>query len=236
MKQDLNNLLKLYFWPTPNGRKITIFLEEAGLAYEIHPVDIGKGDQFKPEFLMISPNNKMPAIVDPDGPGGNPIAMFESGAILMYLADKTGQFLPRETRARYDVLQWLMFQIAGIGPMLGQTHHFREYAPEKIKYAINRYTNEAVRLYGVMDRQLATREHFAGDYSIADMAIYPWIASHDHQGQDLNDFPHIKHWFEHLAARPAVRRGMAVLKEQRKAHMSDQEKEILFGKVQYQKR
>ena len=235
--RDANNQpLELYFWPTPNGRKITIFLEEAGLAYTLHPVDIGRGDQFKPEFLQISPNNKMPALMDPGGPDGKPISIFESGAILMYLADKTGKFLPQETRARYQVLQWLFFQVASVGPMLGQAHHFRDYAPEKIEYAINRYTNEATRLYGVMDKRLAEHEYIAGNYSIADMAIYPWIVSAERQGQGLKDFPHLNRWFERLTARPGVQRGIAVLKDKRSAGMTDQQKENLFGQAQYQRR
>ncbi|HEX6549819.1 MAG TPA: glutathione S-transferase N-terminal domain-containing protein, partial [Gammaproteobacteria bacterium] len=220
----------------PNGRKITIFLEEAGLPYDIHPVDIGNGDQFKPEFLKISPNNKMPAIVDPVGPDGRPLAIFESGAILLYLAEKTGRFLPAPVRERYQVIEWLMFQMASIGPMLGQAHHFRDYAPEKIPYAIDRYTREAARLYGVLDRRLSGSEYVAGEYSIADMAIYPWIVSHPRQGQNLADFPALRDWYERVAARPAVQRGMAVLEDRRSATMSDQARENLFGKAQYQKR
>lgn len=228
--------IDLYFWPTPNGKKISIFLEEAEMPYTVHPVDIGAGDQFKPEFLKISPNNKMPAIVDPDGPGGSPLAVFESGAILMYLAEKSGRFLPRDTRERYEVLQWLIFQVAGVGPMLGQAHHFRGYAPEKIEYAIQRYTREAGRLYGVMDKHLVERQYFAKAYSIADMAIYPWIVSHERQGQDLRDFPHLQRWLELIGKRPAVQRGMAVLEERRKAGFSDKEREVLFGGIQYQRR
>ncbi|HEX5339803.1 MAG TPA: glutathione S-transferase N-terminal domain-containing protein [Gammaproteobacteria bacterium] len=228
--------VELYFWPTPNGRKITILLEEAGMPYRIHPVDINNGDQFKPEFLHISPNNKMPAMVDPDGPDGGPFAIFESGAILMYLAEKAGKFLPAETRRRYQVIEWLMFQMASIGPMLGQAHHFRDYAPEKIPYAIDRYTKEASRLYGVLERQLAAREYIAGEYSIADMAVYPWVVSHERQGQNLDDFPHLKRWYEGIGARPAVQRGMAVLEERRSATMSEQAKENLFGNAQYRKR
>jgi GST-like protein len=228
--------IELYYWPTPNGRKITIFLEEAGLPYRIHPVDIGNGDQFKPEFLRISPNNKMPAIVDPDGPDGNPLAMFESGAILMYLAEKTGRFMPQAMRERYEVIEWLMFQMASIGPMLGQAHHFRGYAPEKIPYAVDRYTKEANRLYGVLNRRLTGANYVAGDYSIADMAIYPWIVSHERQGQDLNEFPALKAWFERIGARPAVGKGMAVLEDKRSATMSDQARENLFGNAQYQRR
>ena len=232
----MSNPLELYYWPTPNGHKITIFMEEAGLPYRVHPVDIGNGDQFKPDFLKLSPNNKMPAIVDPDGPDGKPLAIFESGAILMYLAEKTGKYLPASIRERYQVIEWLMFQMAGLGPMLGQAHHFRGYAPEKLPYAIERYTKEASRLYGVLDRQLAGQDYVAGGYSIADMAIYPWIISHERQGQNLADFPHLKRWFEQVGARPAVQRGIAVLGERRGGTMSDKAKENLFGKAQYQKR
>jgi GST-like protein len=228
--------IELYYWPTPNGQKITIFLEEAEVPYNVHPVDIGAGDQFKPEFLQISPNNKMPAMVDPDGPGGAPISIFESGAILMYLAEKTGRFLPRDTRGRYEVIQWLMFQVGGVGPMLGQAHHFRGYAPEKIEYAINRYTKEAGRLYRVMDKRLADREFIAGEYSIADMAIYPWVILHERQGQDLKDFPHLKRWFDAVAARPAVQKGEAVLNAERSTVMSERTKQFLFGDSQYKKR
>lgn len=225
--------IEVYYWPTPNGRKISIFLEEAEMPYLVHPVDIGNGDQFKPDFLKISPNNKMPAIVDPDGPDGKPLAVFESGAILMYLAEKSGKFLPISLRERYQVIEWLMFQMAGIGPMLGQAHHFRDYAPERIPYAIERYTREASRLYGVLDRRLAGQQYVAGDYSIADMAIYPWIVSHDRQGQKLDDYPHLEAWFERITARPAVKKGMAVLEERRSATMSDKARENLFGKTQY---
>ena len=230
------NVIELYYWPTPNGQKITIFLEETGVPYTLHPVDIGNGDQFRPEFLRISPNNKMPALVDPAGPDGKPIALFESGAILLYLAEKTGRFLPRDPFNRYQVIQWLMFQMSGVGPMLGQAHHFRGYAPEKIEYAINRYTKEAGRLYSVMDTQLAVRDYIAGEYSIADMAIYPWIVPYERQGQALEDYPHLKRWFERLAVRPAVQRGMAQLKELRTSAMTDKARETLFGNTQYQRR
>ncbi|MHB8424685.1 MAG: glutathione S-transferase N-terminal domain-containing protein [Gammaproteobacteria bacterium] len=230
------NTIELYYWPTPNGQKITICLEETGVPYTLHPVDIGNGDQFRPEFLRISPNNKMPALVDPVGPDGKPIALFESGAILLYLAEKTGRFLPRDPFNRYQVIQWLMFQISGVGPMLGQAHHFRGYAPEKIEYAINRYTQEAGRLYSVMDTQLAARDYIAGAYSIADMAIYPWVVPHERQGQALEDYPHLKRWFERLAVRPAVQRGMARLKELRTSAMTDKARETLFGNTQYQRR
>lgn len=228
--------IELYYWPTPNGHKITIFLEEAGVPYQIHRVDIGNGDQFKPEFLAISPNNKMPAIVDADGPDGKPFAVFESGAILLYLAEKTGKFLPAAKRERYQVIEWLMFQMASIGPMLGQAHHFRGYALEQIPYAINRYTREANRLYGVLDRCLTASEYVAGEYSIADMAIYPWIVPYERQGQKLSDFPHLRAWFEKISARPAVEKGMAVLEDRRSTTMSDKAKENLFGNAQYLKR
>ena len=230
------NVIELYYWPTPNGQKITIFLEETGVPYTLHPVDIGNGDQFRPEFLRISPNNKMPALVDPAGLDGKPIALFESGAILLYLAEKTGRFLPRDPFNRYQVIQWLMFQMSGVGPMLGQAHHFRGYAPEKIEYAINRYTKETGRLYSVMDTQLAARDYIAGEYSIADMAIYPWIVPYERQGQALEDYPHLKRWFERLAVRPAVQRGMAQLKELRTSAMTDKARETLFGNTQYQRR
>lgn len=206
----MSNPIELYYWPTPNGHKITIFMEEAGLPYQVHPVDIGNGDQFKQDFLKLSPNNKMPAIVDPDGPDGKPLAIFESGAILMYLAEKTGKYLPASIRERYQVIEWLMFQMAGLGPMLGQAHHFRGYAPEKLPYAIERYTKEASRLYGVLDRRLAGQDYVAGEYSIADMAIYPWIISHERQGQNLADFPYLKRWFERVGARAAVQRCRGV--------------------------
>ncbi|MDJ0897050.1 MAG: glutathione S-transferase N-terminal domain-containing protein [Alphaproteobacteria bacterium] len=230
--------IQLYTWPTPNGHKVHIMLEETGLAYDIHPIDIGAGDQFDPSFLKISPNNKMPAIVDPEGPGGGPYSVFESGAILMYLADKTGQFMPKEPRAYWDTVQWLMFQMGGVGPMLGQAHHFRNYAPEKIPYAIDRYTNEASRLYGVIDRRLGESEWLAGpDYTIADMATFPWLRSYENQGQDLNDYPKLKAWFERINARPAVERGLQVLADRRRSGpMDDKQREILFGAQQYARR
>ena len=227
-------MIDLYTWPTPNGHKIHIMLEELGLEYNVIPINIGDGDQFKPEFLAISPNNKMPAIVDHDGPGGTAYSMFESGAILIYLAEKTGRFIPSEVRGRYDVIQWIMFQMGHIGPMLGQNHHFRRYAPEKIPYAIERYTNEAARLYGVLDKRLEGREYLVGEYSIADIANYPWLRSHEAQGQDLNDFPNVKRWYEAIEARPAVQRGVEVLSEEtRKGEMSEAEREQLFGSAQY---
>jgi GST-like protein len=230
-------MIELYTWPTPNGHKVHIMLEETGLPYEIHPIDIQRGDQFKPDFLMISPNNKMPAIVDTDGPGGKRLSVFESGAILMYLAEKTGKFLPKDVAGRYEVIQWLMFQMGGVGPMLGQAHHFRQYAPEKIQYAIDRYTNEAGRLYRVVNTRLAGREFIAGDYSIADMAIYPWLQPWERQGQNIEDYPHIKRWFGTLGARPAVQKGMQVLADKRRTGpMDEKAREMMFGKTQYQQR
>jgi GST-like protein len=203
--------IDLYTFKTPNGRKVSILLEELGLPYRVHAVDIAKGEQFRPEFLAISPNNKIPAIVDPEGPDGRPFALFESGAILVYLAEKAKSPLwPAEPRARYTTLQWLMFQMGGIGPFLGQAHHFRRFAPEPIPYAIDRYTREAARLYGVMDKRLAEVPFLAGDYTVADVACFPWIARHEWQGIALADFPHVKRWFDAIAVRPAVARGMAV--------------------------
>ncbi len=196
-------MINLYTWPTPNGHKVHIMLEECGLPYTVFPIDIGAGDQFKPEFLKISPNNKMPAMIDTEGPDGAPISVFESGAILIYLAGKTGHFLPKSDRAKYDVLQWLMWQMGGFGPMLGQAHHFMNYAPEKLPYAINRYRNEARRLYQVLDRNLAQRPYVAGDeYTIADMAVFPWSRSHANQGIDLADFPGVKRWYENHPGTP----------------------------------
>ena len=230
-------MIDVYSWPTPNGHKVHIMLEECGLPYQAIPVNIGKGDQFGADFLKISPNNKIPAIVDSEGPGGQPISVFESGAILLYLAEKTGQFMPTDARARYDVLQWLMFQMGGVGPMLGQAHHFRIYAPEPIAYAVDRYTNEAKRLYGVMDKRLQSSAYMAGnDYSIADMAIYPWLRSWQNQGIDWADYPTLKAWFDRIDERPAVRRGVQVLADLRKGPHTAAEKEVLFGQTQYQKR
>jgi len=229
-------MIDVYSWATPNGHKVHIMLEETGLEYRVHPIDIGAGDQFKPEFLAISPNNKIPAIVDSDGPDGQPLSLFESGAILLYLAEKTGKFLPTVPAARYATLQWLMFQMGGLGPMLGQTHHFRIYAPEPIEYAVNRYTNEAKRLYGVMDRQLGKSTYLAGDdYTIADMAAFPWTRSWQNQGIELADYPNVKRWHEAVAARPAVQRGVNVLASARKPLMDDKAKEMLFGATQYAK-
>ncbi len=230
-------MIEVYSWPTPNGHKVHIMLEECGLAYRAHPVDIGAGDQFKPEFLAISPNNKIPAIVDPQGPDGQPISLFESGAILLYLAGKTGSFLGADTRSKYEVLQWLMFQMGGVGPMLGQAHHFRIYAPEKIPYAVDRYTNEAKRLYAVMNKRLAKSKYLGGAaYSIADIAVFPWLRSWKNQGIDWNDHPHLKGWFDEIAARPAVQRGVEVLANLRKPISGDKEREILFGKRQIEQR
>ena len=230
-------MIDLYSWPTPNGHKVHIMLEECGLPYRVHPIDIGKGDQFAPEFLAISPNNKIPALIDSDGPDGQPMSVFESGAILLYLAGKTGQFLPQETRGKYAVLQWLMFQMGGVGPMLGQALHFRIYAPEPIDYAVGRYTNEAKRLYGVMDRQIErTGAYIAGPtYSIADIAIFPWLRSWQNQGIDWADYPALKAWFDRIAQRPAVQRGVQVLAEHRQPVRTAAEKEVLFGATQYQR-
>jgi GST-like protein len=236
LKEDIP-MIEVYSWPTPNGHKIHIMLEECGLAYRAHPINIGTGEQFKPEFLAISPNNKIPAIVDPDGPEGKPISLFESGAILLYLASKTGKLLPESVTGRFEVLEWLMFQMGGVGPMLGQAHHFRIYAPEKIEYAVNRYTNEAKRLYGVMDKRLAKSKYIGGaEYSIADIAIFPWLRSWKNQGIDWADYPHLKGWFDEIAARPAVQRGVAVLADLRKPLVDSQARDVLFGAQQYQKR
>jgi GST-like protein len=227
-------MIDLHFWPTPNGRKITIMLEEVGLPYKIVPVNIGRGEQFTPEFLAISPNNRMPAIVDHEPLGGGaPLSIFESGAILEYLAEKTGRFMPPDVRGKYEVLQWLYWQMAGLGPMCGQAHHFRGYAPEQIKYAIDRYTNEVNRLYGVMDKRLSDREYLAGDYSIADMAAWPWVVPFKAQGQDLDHFPHLKRWFDAISARPAVEKARAVGRElaQNQPVMDDEAKKILFGQT-----
>jgi GSH-dependent disulfide-bond oxidoreductase len=222
--------IDLYYWPTPNGYKISIMLEECRLPYRVIPVNISKGDQFKPEFLAISPNNRMPAIVDPDGPGGKPISIFESGAILQYLGRKTGKFYPASERARVEVDQWLFWQVGNLGPMAGQAHHFRLYAPEKLPYAIERYTNECNRLYGVMNKQLADREFLAGKYSIADIASVGWASRWQRQGQDIEQFPHFKRWLETMLARPAVDRGMHLqVEEANKVDMKDPKvQDILF--------
>ncbi len=230
-------MIDVYSWATPNGHKVHIMLEECGLPYRVHAVDIGAGDQFKPAFLEISPNNKIPAIVDQDGPKGRPMALAESGAILFYLASKTGRFLPEDIEERWSVMQWMMFQMGHIGPMLGQVHHFRNYAKEKIPYAIDRYVNEAKRLYGVLDKRLGESKYVAcGEYTIADMAIMPWLRTPDRQGVDIAQYPNVKRWVETIAARPAVERGVKVLADRRKPVMDDKAKEVLFGATQYQRR
>jgi GSH-dependent disulfide-bond oxidoreductase len=222
--------IDLYYWPTPNGWKITIMLEELGVPYEVKLVNIGRGEQFAPDFLKISPNNRMPAIVDPEGPGAEPIPVFESGAILQYLGRKFGRFYPAEERTRVGVDQWLFWQVGGLGPMCGQAHHFRNYAAEKIPYAIDRYTNEVNRLYGVMNKRLADRDFLAGDYSIADMACVGWIKPHKNQGQDLEEFPNLKRWFATMMARPAVEKGIGVANELRRNISEDEEaRKVLFG-------
>lgn len=229
-------MIEVYSWATPNGHKVHIMLEECGLPYRVHAVDIGAGDQFKPEFLAISPNNKIPAIVDPDGPDGKPISLFESGAILLYLAAKTGRFLPDDVRGKYAALQWLMFQMGSIGPLLGQAHHFRIYAPERIDYAVDRYTNEARRLYGVMDKRLANSTYIAGpEYGVADIAVFPWLRSWKNQGIAWADYPYLKGWFDEIAARPAVQRGVEVLAHARRPLVGDQAREVLFGAEQYRR-
>lgn len=225
-------MIDLYYWTTPNGHKITLFLEECGLPYRIIPVNISKGDQFRPEFLAISPNNKIPAIVDHEPADDEaPIALFESGAILLYLAEKTGRFLPAELHRYYEVVQWLFWQMGGLGPMAGQNHHFNQYAPEKIRYAIDRYVRETSRLYAVLDQRLDGREFIAGDYSIADMACYPWIVPHEKQGQKLSDFPNLKRWFERIAERPATQRAYARATEvnTQPAVTDEESRHILFG-------
>ncbi|OQW43875.1 MAG: thiol:disulfide oxidoreductase [Proteobacteria bacterium SG_bin6] len=226
-------MIELFYWPTPNGHKITMFLEEAGLEYRITPVNIGAGDQFKPDFLKIAPNNRMPAIIDhTPADGGAPISIFESGAILQYLAEKTGKFLPSDVRGKYKVLEWLAWQIGGLGPMAGQNHHFNRYAPEKIDYAINRYVNETNRLYGVLNKALEGRDFVAGDYSIADMASYPWIVPYEAQGQKLEDFPNLQRWFEAIKARPATieayAKGKAVSAQ---PVVTEEAKKLLFGQT-----
>lgn len=234
-------MIDLYSWPTPNGHKVHIMLEECGLRlgrdWQVHPINIGKGEQFNADFLRISPNNKIPALVDPVGPDGKPISLFESGAILLYLAGKYGKLLPKGDRQKFEVLQWLMFQMGGVGPMLGQAHHFRIYAPEKIDYAYDRYTNEAKRLYGVMNRQVEKRKYIAGaHYSVADIAIFPWLRSWQNQGIDWADYPALKDWFDRIEARPAVKRGVAVLADARKPLTDDKARAALFGQDQYKKR
>jgi GST-like protein len=226
-------MIDLYYWGTPNGLKLALFMQETGIEHRVIPVDIGAGEQFKPEFLAISPNNRIPALVDhAPTDGGAPISLFESGAMLLYLAEKTGRFLPSDLRGRAQVLQWLFWQVGGLGPMAGQSGHFHVYAPEDVPYAIERYTRETHRLYGVLDRQLAGRAFIAGDYSIADMACYPWIVPHEAHGQDLADFPNLRRWFEAIAARPATQRAYEGVKPtyaRSRAAMSDEERRILFG-------
>ncbi|MEX3008108.1 glutathione S-transferase N-terminal domain-containing protein [Hoeflea sp. TYP-13] len=227
-----NSPIELYYWPTPNGWKITIMLEELGVPYEVKFVNIGRGEQFEPEFLKIAPNNRMPAIVDPEGPDGEPISVFESGAILQYLGRKFGKFYPTDERARVAADEWLFWQMGGLGPMAGQAHHFRQYAPEEVAYAIDRYTNEVNRLYGVMNRRLAEYEYLAGDYSIADMACIGWVIPFERQGQSLDDFLHLKRWFDVMMAKPAVQRSLEVGKEERAKHNIADDKEaqkVLFG-------
>jgi GST-like protein len=228
-------MIELHYWPTPNGHKVTMFLEEAGLEYRIVPVDIGRGEQFRPEFLKIAPNNRMPAIVD-DKPadGGEPVSLFESGAILLYLAEKTGKFIPADLRGRADVLQWLFWQMGGLGPMAGQNHHFSQYAPEKLPYAISRYVNETNRLYGVLDTRLADRPFVAGEaYSIADMASYPWIVPYERQGQKLEDFPNLKRWFQTIRDRPATVRAYENGERfrNREATVDEESRKVLFGQT-----
>ncbi|RAO74501.1 glutathione binding-like protein [Dyella jiangningensis] len=227
-------MIELHYWPTPNGHKITLFLEESGLPYTIKPVNIGKGEQFQPAFLAISPNNRMPAIIDTaPADGGDPISVFESGAILQYLAEKSGRFLPTDLREKYTVLEWLYWQVGGLGPMLGQNHHFNRYAPEKIPYAIDRYVNETRRLYGVLNKRLEGRAFIAGkDYSIADMAAYPWTVGYENQGMALEDFPHLKRWFEAIRARPATQRAYArgeQIKDRFDLTTDEEARKILFG-------
>jgi GST-like protein len=223
-------MIDVYFWPTGNGKKITIMLEEVGLPYRIIPVNIGQGDQFTPEYESINPNNKMPSIVDPDAPG-KPIVIFESGAILQYLAGKTGKLLPQDLHGKYRTLQWVYWQVGGLGPMAGQAHHFLKYAPQKVEYAMHRFRSETARLYQVMNKQLANDEYLAGDYSIADIAAWPWVVRHDWQEQNLDDFPNVKRWFDTVGARPAVKRGAEVGAEFQSAllSMSDEEKKRLFN-------
>ena len=225
-------MIDVHYWPTPNGHKVTIFIEEVGLAYTVKPVNIGKGEQFEPAFLKLAPNNRIPAILDhAPADGGAPLSVFESGAILTYLAEKTGKFLPHELRGRVRVLEWLNWQMGGLGPMAGQNHHFSAYAPEKIPYAIDRYVKETNRLYGVLDRQLALHPFVAGDYSIADMACYPWIVQHERQGQKLEDFPHVKRWFEAMQSRPAVIRAYEWGDKIRNEGMTEEARKNLFGQT-----
>lgn len=226
-------MLDLYYWTTPNGHKVVIFLEETKLPYRLLPINIGRGEQFEPEFLKISPNNRIPALVDNDAADNKPQAIFESGAILLYLADKTGCFMPSETRARYEVMQWLMWQMGGLGPMLGQNHHFRTYAPEPVPYAIERYEKEALRLYAVLDKQLTGRDYICNEYSIADMACYPWTVPYERQGIVLDDYPNVRRWMEIMAARPAVMRAYEISQDLNTAPTIDEEaRKFLFGQTE----
>ncbi len=229
-------MIKVWSWPTPNGHKVHIALEELGLPYKVIPVNIGKGDQFKPEFLAITPNHRIPAIVDPEGPGGKPLKLFESAAILIYLSEKTGgRLIPADPAGRYNCLQWMMFQVGNTGPMFGQYHHFANYAVEKIPYAIQRYTNEVARLHRVLDKRLAEAEYLAGaDYSMADIINFPWIRYPDRRNIDLSEYPNVKRWFDLVTARPAVQRGLEVLAEfKRHGQITDAEREVMFGKTQF---
>jgi GST-like protein len=233
-------MIKCYTWPTPNGHKVHIMLEETGLPYEVVPVNIRAGEQFQPEFLAVSPNNRIPAILDTDGPGGKPLSLFESGAILVYLASKSGRFLPKSDAAKFTTLQWVMFQMGGVGPMMGQAGHFTSNAaPERIRYAIERYTKEVARLHGVMEKQLAQHPYIAGrEYTIADMAIWPWLRNSERLGIQWSEFPHVKAWFDRIAARPAVQRGIQVLAEHQSkpGHYDEKARAILFGKEQFERR
>jgi len=231
-------MIDIYSWPTPNGHKVHIMLEETGLPYRVHGVNIRTGDQFKPGFLKISPNNRIPAIVDHNGPDGKPISLFESGAILLYLASKTGKFLPMDLHERWTCVQWLMWQMGGVGPMFGQANHFRRYAKDKIEYAVERYTNEANRLTHVLDKQLAQTRYVAGDaYTIADMAIFPWMRNAESRGIDMKEYPGVQRWFDAINARPAVQRALQVLANESNSNpVDDQAREIMFGKTQFQKR
>lgn len=230
-------MIELYTWPTPNGFKVSIMLEELGMPYNVHPVNIGAGEQFAPDFLKISPNNKMPAIVDTDGPGGKPISLFESGAILLYLAEKTGRFIPKDRPGYWTAVQWVMWQMAGFGPMLGQLGHFKNYAPEPLPYAIERYSNEASRLYRVLDKRLGESEYLAGDYGVADMAVFPWSRGWERHGQKMDEIPNFRRRFEAISERPAVKKGLTVLADrQRQGPIDEKSRENLFGKAQYAKR
>jgi GSH-dependent disulfide-bond oxidoreductase len=231
-------MIDLYSWATPNGHKVHLMLEECGVPYAVHGVDISAGEQFKPEFLAISPNNRIPAIVDHQGPDGKSISLMESGAILLYLAGKTGRFMPKSVKGKYECMQWVMWQMGGLGPMLGQAHHFRNYAPEKIEYAINRYSNEAKRLYGVLDKQLGkTGAYLTGkDYTIADIACWPWTRSHANHGVALEDFPNVLRWYQSIEERPAAKRAVQILVDRRKAVMDEKAKNVLFGAEQHAKR